>query len=321
MMKTLIHVGLHKCASTYLQRHVFPKMDAHCLRLGNYPDVGEPFLDEIRFSETFDAPAFADRVVRVAGADPCGEGRLVLSHEALSGDPHGQDLWDPVRMAFRLRDAFPGSGVLLVVRNQFDYVQSMYAWRVCQAGMVSRGMSAFLRRLIAGGLDRKLQYDRLVTHYQAIFGVDRLLVLPVEMLRHDHVVFLQNVRRFVDAEFRDLSVYDPVRGENESTRSTRVIGLLRAMNLPVRIITTGLKRAGLRGMADGLVHRYHDFKRFWLLPMLKQRTRDSAPIEPPPWLHEEYGEVLAASNARLVQMTGLSLSDYRYPLPNSQDKG
>ena len=319
-MRTVIHVGLHKCASTYLQERVFPKLDARYLRLGNHADAREFFLDEIRFGAPFDAPAFARRVERRAGADASADKPLVLSHEALSGDPHGQDAWDPIRIANRLRDAFRGASVFLVVRNQFDYALSMYAWRVCQAGLVSEGLSPFLRKMLKGGLDRKLQYDSLVASYGEIFGADRLLVLPVELLRHDQARFLETVRRFVGVEFRDTGVFEPARGENESTRSKRIISLLRAMNRPARAACAGLRLAGLRGPADKVEHRYVDFKRFRLLPWLRRAVRRSPLLQAPAWLHEEYGAAFAASNARLEKLTGLSLAQYGYALPDAARK-
>lgn len=87
MSHTLIHVGLHKSASTFLQQNVFPRMDADYVFLAAHR---RRLLNEIEGLPGYFSPAWLRE--QVCGylahhhvAYVPGERNLILSHEELSG--------------------------------------------------------------------------------------------------------------------------------------------------------------------------------------------------------------------------------------------
>lgn len=96
------HVGPHKTGSTTLQDYVFPKLsNVHFLKNPGLVSVGRVLSRQ--------------------------EGSVLVSSEDLSGVPFGKD-YNKRRIAMYefLASAFPGSAIMVVLRNPPDVVASLY---------------------------------------------------------------------------------------------------------------------------------------------------------------------------------------------------
>lgn len=162
MNRVIIHTGLHKCASSYLQEVVFPGLEAHFLKLDRDPDGGGTMLDAIRYGDTFDAALYRYKVIRLTGWQADGDVPLIISHEGLSGPPDGSGQWSALGVAQRLRESFSEARLLVMVRNQADYMLSLYAYRVCVNGLETRNVHRYLNDHLNRQLATKLRYDELV---------------------------------------------------------------------------------------------------------------------------------------------------------------
>lgn len=311
MEKIVIHIGYHKSASTFLQR-LFPQWPV------NYAFVAGPdrqILDMIQGRGQFE-PA----VVRAWLAETVGQSRhavTVLSHEELSGHPHGYSLVSPAKVAANLKELFPSARILIVVRNQLDYVLSLYAFRVAIKGMESRSFARFVKDEAGLGLLNHLQFDRLVEIYQSLFGAENVLVVPMERLRRDPQAFFAPIMNLLEVDAAPPAEQSSV---NESTRNLALLQMLRPINKAFSILLSWL-RAIFRTRAAHLPDRF----RFWFYGLRAKFSRRMTLWFPGgqklAWPQSPEFDSIAAqwaeSNLRLEKQTDLDLAALGYPLPGS----
>lgn len=206
----LLHVGLPRCASTLLQTRVFPVL-APTATLPT-PDA----RDEHRASQKtlFLRHAFDEQEVRRLLGVPIllqtgspwiasNEGWACVfgdtdSARRIAGGRLDLGLLRDGRRATaeRLKRLFPGANVLIVVREQVSRLVSHFCSR---ASLRLPGKPSSLddlgRRVLlhGGGLD----YDEIVRTYQDVFGRERVVVLPFELLVDAPHEFLAEIARLV----------------------------------------------------------------------------------------------------------------------------
>lgn len=124
-MEVIIHLGLHKTASTWLQEALFSELRDTLL-------ITRPFTI---FSDAFNTLKYAndidylhndlvDCIERIVKAnESCN--RVLISDEALNGLPKYNYLNRTV-IAQRLSEAFPQAKVILFIRAQQDLIPSLY---------------------------------------------------------------------------------------------------------------------------------------------------------------------------------------------------
>lgn len=194
----LIHIGYVKTGSTWLQRHVTdnPELgfrevaDRNAIRtLLIHPNDlwydPAPFREHVR-------PKL--RTARAEGLIP------VVTHERLSGNPTSGG-YDAAAVAGRLAGQFPDGRVLIVIREQRSHLLSMYNEYVNGGGSCS--LDRFLDPPTGSKIplfdSRFLEFHRLILRYQELFGVDRVGVVPFELLKQDPDAFLYRVVEFSGA--------------------------------------------------------------------------------------------------------------------------
>jgi hypothetical protein len=299
----IIHVGYHKAASTFLQQLVFPGLttDHLCfdLRLLHY----------IEYEDAFNAEKFRRRIGTRLGQT---ENPLrILSHEELTGHPHGYRQSDPFRIARRLHEAYPRARILIVIRNQFDYMLSLYAYRTGVKGMETRSLDRFLAQEGDLGLLDKLRYDRLVSLYFDLFSNERVRVLPLEMLQRGPEAFLANLFAFLGCESIAIPEERPL---NWSSRVAPILLLCRALNIPVSILVNSLYCLGWRDAGDRIRWGMNRFKGAKFTPFLVRRLGSCRRIVISRRRCNALSPLYAESNRRLSEKTGLDLGAYGYTI-------
>ncbi|WP_158266608.1 sulfotransferase [Allosphingosinicella deserti] len=199
----LLHIGYHKTASTWLQSNLFDDP-----RQGFTTETGSPrhalverlVVPDPLFYDPAEAAAGYRRAIRLAADKGC---TLVLSHERLSGYPSSGGR-DRQLLAERLAGTFPGAHVLIVIREQKAVIRSMYSQHVTDGGVES--ITRFLSTP-EPALCRKPTfnlgyycYDRLIALYHRLFGQERVLVLPYELLARDPHAFSASIARHCRGE-------------------------------------------------------------------------------------------------------------------------
>lgn len=301
--RPVVHIGYHKTATTWFQRRIWPAATSH------------EFVPRHQTQRALLSPSglwFDPAAARAElGLEGCAR-PVLLSEENLSGYPHNGGLHGLIgpEVARRIRETLPDAQIVILIRNQRDIIRATYAQYVSGGGTWS------LRRYLAGkagsygALTRAYKapafewehfaFDRLVAHYERLFGSESVHVYPYEWLEQPDA-FLIRLRR-------DLGVVLPP-GIERSHRANASLGrgalfALRCANLFTR--QSVINKTTLIDLPGGQGLR-HAAK--WLLGLLPSR-RFVLPGDIVARIDSFYAE----SNRRLAERRRLPLAELGYPL-------
>lgn len=232
--RVFLHIGLHKTATTTLQRQFFPQVpNLHYLGLPQ-PNVRQ-FIDRVAKQDPiyFDPQQAAD-LLQLHQSDKT----IMLSEESLSGPPFSGErelgLDHRKSVLDNLHAVFPKAGVILVLRRQDGYAVSMYRQYLKFGG--TKTMERFY------GLDT--EGDRL-----GIFSQDRLNYQPYVRYLHDlfsgrvQVLLFEDFVRNPDSffgkleSFMDMPLPRPTLSKTNATRLGPVgLEITRRLNFLFRSI-------------------------------------------------------------------------------------
>lgn len=190
-MNDIVHVGLHKTGSTWLQRAVFPSCS------------NRYYLDDRhrRYARHIVRPGelWSERVREMLDAHEEG---VLWSCEDLGGLLQGAD--ERRQIAERLQLVLRDPGVIVVVRSQAQLIPSLYAQYVKLGGTGT--FATFLRGECRGfELDlHSFDYYGLIDILVSRFGRSRVLILPYEGLVRDQAAFLARLSAFCGETFKVL---------------------------------------------------------------------------------------------------------------------
>lgn len=228
MTPPLIHLGLHRTGSSWFQSRVLDGCDGRPRNAIEREESSRRLV--LTRDMDFDAEAMRDWVGSHLEEATARDGHAVLSNERFSGNPSG-GWFDAERVAERLAEVVPGARVLLVVREQRSWLRSIWLQYVRIGGVAS--IAGYLEPPVRG--DHRLpvpdlgfaRFDRYVDHLDGLFGRDRVLVLPYELLRRSPEAYLDRI-----SNFSDIPLPAPSPGPAVyASPSTLECGVLRRINL------------------------------------------------------------------------------------------
>lgn len=194
-MSLLLHIGLHKTGTSWLQEVVIPdsgnRLSAVGARFEPRRDIVWPHpyhFNAAALRAKYD-PMVAE--VEARGLIP------VISDERLSGNPLSGG-FDTRLLVDRLADLFPQARVLLVLREQRSMLASIYDQYVRTGGgcAIERFLDPGSRGVTPWFRAEYLMFDRLVAHLHDRFGREQVLVLPYERLLADPEGFQRAIFAF-----------------------------------------------------------------------------------------------------------------------------
>lgn len=208
-----LHVGLPKCASTFLQAHVFsrhpdiqffgiyrPVHDSDVAGLQSMRNA--PSYDYLLALKTRESLAFDQRKLDELRPRQEPGKAAVISDEDLSFP----DKVDRAEKARRLHASYQHARILFVLRNPIGWVESWYLFDMRKgAGFVpfdrwmEHNWNRFERSLL-----RVLRYRALVEIYAGLFGRDHIDIVLFEDLQRDQTAFVDAVCRCVGVDARRL---------------------------------------------------------------------------------------------------------------------
>lgn len=216
MPPLLVHLGLHRTGSTWLQRRVFNGRDGRPTPI--VPDRAESARRIVMPRDADFDPVEIRRWLDERTESVTAEGGFaVLSNERFSGNPHS-GWFDAERTIDRLATVVEDPRVLVILRRQEDLVRSLYLQYVRIGGPAS--LSAYLQAPDAGdhrapGFDPAfLRYDLLLDHLDRSFGRERVLALTHDLLASDPAAFLDRIGSFIGRKIATPD--DPHRREYAS---------------------------------------------------------------------------------------------------------
>jgi hypothetical protein len=312
MARPLLHVGLHKTGTSWLQRHLFRAAAGAGFRTcGNENDAKRELVrpHDLDFdpqrARAFYQPRF-DRVA-AAGSTP------VITAERLCGDMLF-GAYDSARIAERLVATFPDGRVLLVIREQRRILFSSYQQYVKMGGVL--GLEQYLRKprhAHPWPCDlNHFDYERLIRHYHRLFGAESVLVLPLELLQREPHIFVARIVDFTDAR-PEPGALGRLRFEARSNKT------LPAQTVAIRRRANHLLRSRLNPWAP--IDGRHGFgaavtsllvRKARRLPRrLENRTRNAMQAT----IQEAVGDRYRLGNARTSDLIGIDLGQYGYDMP------
>lgn len=306
-MRSVVHIGWHKTATTWFQRRYWPRVATHRQ------------LDRERVKRAFLAPGafeFDAEAARCTLAAECPP-PWILCEEELSGNPHAGGLMGllPKEVAHRLRATLPDAAIVIFVRQQVDAIAASYKQYLRQGGTHAprrylhphegrRGFRAAPWKAPSFRLGH-FDYAALVGCYDALFGRANVHVLPYEEFRADAAGFLRAFGERLGVDVDPSGLGGP--RENVSW-GRRLLPVARALN-----------RLSARNVADKayVANLLPDALRRGLLEACNRPWLAG----PPPDSRALFGEDLvaemherfAAGNRRLAAERGLPLARHGYP--------
>ena len=259
----------------------------------------------------FDAAA-ARQALGLDDGDPA-----IVCEEDLSGILHNGGLltnYVAKEMANQLHAIAPEAKIVIFIREQAAMAASWYQQYLREGGTASVRHYLFPEDYLFLGKARPLKvprfdfsafdYDRLVAHYDSLFGRDRVFVFAYEQLARDPAAFIADFCRRLGLPFPEGLDHSRL---NSSYRAA-LVPVARALNLFSR-----------REVADKatLVHIPFSFKaREYLLEKLN-RLPLFGPVRSPEgllgratvdWIRQHF----AASNRTLQKRMGVDLAELGY---------
>lgn len=124
-VRTLIHIGLPRTASTFFQNNVFSSIEG-------FEFIG---VEHTFFTDTFqkilyqDDSLYKESEIRDS-LQPWLEKNIILSNELFIGQSIIMNSGNRTRTALRLNRLFPNAEIILMIRNQVSLLKSLYALAV-----------------------------------------------------------------------------------------------------------------------------------------------------------------------------------------------
>ena len=254
----LIHIGLHKTASTWLQNEVFLNNTGSFIPLGGTPKkAGRLFVWNGNDGPML-APYSKNHIKHLqellVNTDIPSSSVPVISNERLSGNPHA-GLFDSPVIAKRLHDVFPDARIFIVIREQRSMIASSYLQYLKRGGThdIDNYISCGYDGAIPKFTPESLCYDGLIKYYQDLFGTDNVLILPYEMLSTDSSNFVHSLYRFAGInKYPEVNAKKRHNSPDARLRAARI--MLRKLNA-FRVSTSlnnhsGLALPGVRNLAS-----------------------------------------------------------------------
>lgn len=302
----LIHVGFVKTATTFLQRKVFSGTNGE-LELAAGAETRAQTVQNILLADdyTFDPAGTRARMEAIA-APVRARGKLpVWSEEMLLGNPPS-GRYDGFSNARKAKAAYPDARVLITIRRQQSIALSMYREYVLGGGALP------IRCFIGTGDEpishtpilrpEFLCFDRAIGHYRELFGPERVLVLPQEMLADDPPRYLAALSEFTGRPI--MSDLQP--GREHVGEGYPALVLRRAFNRLTVLDPTRPGRRGLAAVTNRIVRLFNRLTPAALNAALLRRYERT--------VEARYPGLFADSNRETAAMTGLPLADYGYDL-------
>jgi hypothetical protein len=302
----LVHIGYHKTGSTYLQDHFFKPEN------GFTTDIGESrtrivrdlvYPDNFKFDPA-GCRAFYEPYIQAATSQDLS---FVLSHERLSGYPPSGG-YDRMLIAQRLAETFPGSRVLIIIREQKSLIRSLYSQFITDGGDLS--LARFLESpepqlgRMPGFRSEVYEFDLLISYYQGLFGRERVLVLPFEMMVQDIGEFLNRISVFSGKPGPSV-IPDVV------TNRRRPVTMQRAQKWGNRVFSNNELSRGAWVGIPRFQRRFAMFERFFQLTTpqwLDDRLHSNISRQ----IKSFAGTRYAGSNLRTGALIGVDLAKYGY---------
>lgn len=305
----LIHIGLPKAASTTLQNAAFISQQ-HFAYFGKaYHRELDGDLQQLierisrQDARSYDAIAMRNLFHELRTRSGAQSMPVLLSHEVLSTEGRA----DRRLIAERLHALLAPAKVLIVVRRQEAMLQSHYLHDRRVPGAHNCSFEDWLDEYYGSPavplrFRVPLDYEPLAQAYEAVFGEENVVVLPLEYLQQGNPKFVQTLADLLHADPQSLEA-SLAAGRYNERQSQRQALVLKFQSLLPR--DTNFALWGRRVLPERTYARMHR--------LVTGGKRVDVPAMPERWVKRIH-ESCARGNAALAARRKLPLAELGYPV-------
>ena len=242
MARTIIHIGMPRTASTFLQRAYFP-------HVSDFEFYG---VDRTQYSDAFQKILYQDdshfNAKEIAAEiKPITEKNAILSNELFVGQSLYLQSTNRSRTARRLKQLFPDAEIVLVLRNQVSLLESLYSIGI-YSGMAGSPEDFIRFSNEPSSVDSPLyptfaetettegyHFSNLIELYRSLFSDVHILLF--EDFKSNPVSFAERLSQMLNLNVGKIK--NPEKRVNKSL-SARQIKLIRRLNLYKPVLNRGI---------------------------------------------------------------------------------
>lgn len=128
------------------------------------------------------------------------------------------------RMAQRIHQIYPNGKIVMVIRNQTEWIESVYMHDILHFGL-DKDFSKFLKSDLGISYSRAADYHNLYETYSMLFGEANVKILFFEQLKMDSESFFDDLSAFIG-----IKLVAPASDKVNKSMETNVIAALRLIN-------------------------------------------------------------------------------------------
>lgn len=241
MARTIIHIGMPRTASTYLQQEYFPKIEGFAFYGVGITQYSDPFQKLLYQDDSlFNENLFEETAAKIRSHDS------ILSNELFVGQSLYLNSTNRSRTARRLKKFFPEAEIVLLLRNQVSILQSLYAIGIysghtCSpdefvrfSNLQSTVENPLYATFAEAETTEAYQYTKLIELYQSLFP--QVHVLLFEDFKSHPAAFAERLTTLLQLE--KVAFTEPEKQVNKSL-SARQIKLVRKLNVYKSLFNRG----------------------------------------------------------------------------------
>jgi len=299
--EVFIHIGLHKTASSFLQQSVFRDININFVPIPRR----EYFVND-EFDSKKALNEIKDRCIQSKNSN-----KMLISQEYFSGDIENNNIININKVADRLKFLFPNAKILLVLRHQIGYLESLYNYRVVNRGYVYTKFDQFFEERIAHNIVEKLCYSSLITTYHNVFGQHNVKILLYEQLIENQDDFLSKIYKWLGEVPKIKKDYQKI---NNVRKNPKLIEAHRLVNYPFNKVVDCLhsnriiSKEQLRVWRNFYSNNKHKSITNFASKFISNKNTQKYAVS------EKYVKYFRADNNWIMTNLGLDLESYGYPL-------
>jgi len=338
-MKTIVHIGLPKAASTFLQNFVFAKHSQINYLGKNHVthEVQQAGMEIVRRSSINYRPEIVKAAFGRARRDDLPV--QLYSEEDLSS----YKFLDADQIAGRVKHVFGSFDTVFIMRSQIPWIKSLYYFYLTTfRPEVMHGINPWLAGQMhfrVGSAIAQIHADRVLDTYEHHNPEGRVLVLPFEWIKRDTDRFMLTMSEFIGVSTDEVQALNATGVESKSASKKRIslqeAGFIRSLRFlmdkdwptftrEVRAYLPGVILDEARSNIEGAIARDQtDWETWKSLIFEGLRRYDPSAVEREPEaeldtisekLSSTLNGICRRSNKTLAEKWALDLAELGYPV-------
>jgi hypothetical protein len=272
MRQIILHLGIHKTATKFLQRSVFNNLS--CVEYIDKIMINDDLMMKLLHKDLLSFQNEAD-IIRDEFLSLSKSNKLILlfSNELFSGNIFFSSN-NRYILLLKLKTLFPDAKIIISIRGQRELIDSIYREYVVQGGCMK--LESFISQNKPRGelsyhpsldLDA-LKYGIYLDAITKLFGIDNCCILVYEMLLKDPEKYLNQIFTFIGESQNTKNFnYKKIR----PSLNNSAIEFLRILN---RLFYSAMSNKGI------LPYSYNPIKLIQLLKIFRNSKKKSQLFKP-----------------------------------------